>query len=509
MKKIAIGIAAVIIIGGIAGYFFYQSQRPHPSFATVAQGPIVQQVLATGNLESPTTIDLAFQNAGKLTLLAVRVGTRVAAGDVLARQDASVLQAQLRQAEAAVTTETARLDALRSGATPQTIAVSQAALTSAEQALANSYAGVPNTIDDAYAKANDAARNQLAPFFSLPESYNPRLTFSVNDLQVVNDIQNARATASTELNSWQRELDSVPRTASAAALDVALQNAKKHLAAIGNLTSLSLTAVTDEVGLDTATVAAYNTAATAAEAEVTTASAAVNAAEQAIAADRAAMEQAQASLALTVASSTPQDVQAQTAQVSQAEENVAAIQAQISQTVLTAPSDGVITDTNGNVGENVMPGSSVVSLMPENALEVKVNVSEDNIVGVRVGQPAQISLDAFPAGRFWNGTVVRIDPAQTIIGGAVYYKTTIVFDQSDPAMKPGMTANVLIETGYASSTLSVPASAIQRNGTSTFVQVDRGGEIVDQPVIIGLKSQDGMIELLGGVTAGEQVVTGN
>lgn len=509
MKKILLAAVIAIVVLGIAGYFFYQSKQSHYSLATVERGAIIQQVLATGNLQSPTTIDLAFQNAGKLTVLNARVGQRVAAGDTLAKQDTSVLQAQLRQAEANVAAQTAQLQQLQSGATPQSIAVARAAVANAEQTLANIYTGAPSTIDDAYTKANDAVRNQLASFFSSPESANPRLTFLINNSQVLNEIQSARTTAGVELNAWQSEINGMTATASTSILGTALRQASSHLALIKDLTNLSLAALTDEVGLDPATVAAYKTSATAGSAEVNAAVTAMSTVQQLIASGRAGVAQAEADLGLAAASSTPQNIQAQEAQIAQATASASAIKAQIDQANLVAPSDGIITDTHGSVGENIMPGVSVVSLMPKNALEVKVNVAEENIVGVHVGQPAQISLDAFPAETAWTGKVVSIDPAQTIVGGAVYYQTTILFDKPDPGMKPGMTANVLIETGSASSTLFVPASAIQRNSTTTFIQVYRDKTFTDQAVTTGLKSQSGMIEILSGAQEGEQIVTGS
>jgi HlyD family secretion protein len=289
---------------------------------------------------------------------------------------------------------------------------------------------------------------------------------------------------------------------------LALVNATDYLLPIQNLMNKALTALTDEVGLSATTVATYKTAAMDGLNEVNTAITEVNAAQQTIASEEAAVAQAEAQLAVTTASSTPQDVAVQQAQVAQAQASVAAIEAQIGQSTLTAPTDGVVTETNGDVGENVTPSIVIVSLIPDRALEVKLNISEDNIVGVKTGQSAQISLDAFPVGTTWPGKVVSIDPAQTTVGGAVYYQATILFDKPDPSVKPGMTANVLIETGSATSTLFIPASGIQTNGTSTIVQIYQNGKVVDQNVATGLKSQNGMIEITSGVTEGQQVITG-
>jgi multidrug efflux pump subunit AcrA (membrane-fusion protein) len=202
MKKIIyIGIAIIIVI--VAGYFIYQSKQPHYSFATVERGPIVQQVLSTGNVQSPTTIDLSFQNSGKLIALNASVGQKVDAGDILAKQDTTVLQAQLAQAQANVSGQTAKLSQLQTGATTQTIAVSRTALDAAQQSLANAHSGIPSVLADAYAKANDAVRTQLADFFSTPEGNNPQLTFNVSDSQLSNDIQSGRLSVNANLSTWR------------------------------------------------------------------------------------------------------------------------------------------------------------------------------------------------------------------------------------------------------------------------------------------------------------------
>ena len=507
MKKIIIG-AVIVIAAAVGGYFIYRSRQPHYVFATATQGGIVQQVLATGNVQSPTTINLSFQNSGKLTALNVSTGDSVRAGDVLAREDASVLQAELVQGQANVAAQQAKLDLLQTGATTQTIAVSQTALATAQQALANSYTGIPNAVNDAYTKANDAVRNQLAAFFSEPEQSNPQLTFLVSDSNLQNTIQSTRVAASTELNGWQAQLASTTATAGNTALDAALQDAADHLSVVQNLMQLSNTALTDEIGLSASSLAAYKVSATAGTTEVNAAIAEISAAQQMIATEETAIAQAQAGLNLTTASSTPQDVQAQQALVAQAQASVAATQAQIAQTVLSAPVAGTITQTTGDVGETVSPSDVVVSLIPESALEIKANISEDDIANVQVGQTTTITLDAFGDNTQWTGNVVEIDPAQTTIGGAIYYQATILFDQADSRIKPGMTANVWIETGSASSTLIVPASAIETDGTSTEVQIVENGKVTTQSVTTGLEDQNGMVQIVSGLSAGDQVITG-
>ncbi len=501
------GVVIIAVIGG--GLYYHNASKSKYQLATVTRGSITQEVLASGNVQSPTTTDLHFQTGGKLTALDVAVNQKISAGQVLAQQDTSILQAQLAQAHAAVAGAQATLQKLESGATPQTIAVSNAALATAEQGLQNSYTTVPTTLADAYTKANDAVTSQLALIILNAQTATPQLAFAVNDSQVASDVITQRVQVGAELSAWQAELSGIQGVSDTSALDQLLAQADAHLAPIQILLSTAVTAVADNTSLSAANAATYRSSSSVGLSETNAAIAEIRALEQTIASQKSSIAQAQAQLELTSASSTGNDIAVAQAGVAQAQANVAVIEAQIKDLEIVAPTDGVVTATNGNVGEVVAPTTAVVSIMPQGILQVKVNVSEDNIVGVALGQSARIELDAFPSGTEFAGTVSEIDPAQTVIGGAIYYQTTLLFDQQYPGVKPGMTANVWIDTGYATSTLIVPASAIAHSGTSVSVQVYQNGLVTMHPVTIGLKDQNGNVEITSGLSQSEQVVTGS
>ena len=156
-----------------------------------------------------------------------------------------------------------RRSSMRSGRARRrrTIAVSQTALAAAEQALANTYAGVPNILNDAYAKSNDAVRNQLAAFFPNPERNNPQLTFSVSDSQVLNNINRSCAFREREPRSvagenWRATSASF-RTARSMRR---FTSASNYLLPVqGLMNNAHCTALTDEVNLSASTVATYKT----------------------------------------------------------------------------------------------------------------------------------------------------------------------------------------------------------------------------------------------------------
>lgn len=498
-------IGAVVLMLG--GYLIFSATRPHAyATATVTRGAIQEEVLASGHVESPTVAGLSFKGSGKLVALPVYVGQHVAAGDVLARQDTSILSAQLSQAQAQVNAATAVLTKLQTGATPQAIAVAQASVNAAQLALANAYGTVATTLSDAQTKGNDAVVNQLARFFTDAQTDNPKLTFLVSDFGLANRIVAERATANSELAAWQKE--TVPPVSATAALDAALASADAHLGALLALGNDAVAAVAASSGLSTTDAATYRTSAATGLAELQAARTEIETLIHAIAADKSAVASTQANLNLTTASSTASDISAQQATVAAAQANVSAVEAQMSDLSIVSPFSGVVTDTTGSLGEIVGPATTVVSLMPDARLEVKANVSEDNIVNVKVGDPASIELDAFSDTSGFPGHVSAIDPSETNEGGAVYYQTTLLFDTLPAGVRSGMTANVWIETASSTDALIVPASALSATGTTTTVEVLEHGAPITRAVTTGIKSQTGMVQILSGLSEGETVVTG-
>lgn len=493
------------VVGGV-GYYAILSRAPQYVTATVERTAITQEASASGNVKSPTTIDLQFQASGRITYLAVDTGDRVSAGEVLARQDESILEAQLREAQASVAAEQAQLESLKEGTRPEQIAVTLAQIASDQITLAQGNQALINAIQTAFVQSDDAIHNKVDQFFNNPRSANPILLFSTNDSQLVSVIQVERLSMEKSLLAWQSALSGLNNQDD---LSTAVTQAQQNLAAVKQLLLDANTALNNAITTAQTTstnISIWITNVATARTNINTAISGLTTAVTVQQTALAQLQKDQKSLALEQAGSTGATIAAQEARVARAQANVAAIQAQIAQTRLISPVNGTVARVVGNIGETVQPGTVVVSIIPAEKLQVDVNLSEDNVGAVRPGQPVSISLDAFPEST-WQGVVAKIDPAQTIIGGAVYYKTTVLFDQPDERVKTGMSANVLIQTGMASSTLVVPASALRQGADGWYVEIyDRGG-VTEQLVTVGLKSRDGTIEILSGLSEGQAVVT--
>ncbi len=500
------GAIAVVVVVGLVYVIYSKSSSGTYQFVDVKSGSITQEVSVTGNATPVSSVDLAFQNSGTISAVNYPVGSRINAGDVIARLDASGLEAQLAQSQADVDTQQANLASLQVGSTQQEIQVSQAAVANAEQSLANDYMSVPNDVIQAYAEGDDAIRGQLAALFNISngETSNPTLTFQTNNPQDQNTATDGRIQVAVELNNWQTELQSMNADSSTSTLDTFLSEASSHLNVIQSFLIEMATIVNNSRGVSQ-NATTYQTDVTAAINEVNTAITSINTITQAIATQKTVVQQQVVALNKTLAGSTPQAIQAQQAEVEQAQASVKNIQTEISKMVMIAPINGVITAQNAKIGQIASAGATLVSIISDNNLEVDADVPEIDIGKLSVGDPVSMTMDAFP-GETFSGKVFYVDPAQTLVQGVVDYLVKVSFDKTDLRIKSGLTVNLNIETQTDTNALILPQFAVIQNDSGAFVEIVKNNAVVQVPVTLGIQDQSGNVEITSGVTKGEQVL---
>jgi RND family efflux transporter MFP subunit len=327
MSKKILAVVGIIVFGGV-GFFIIQGKNTISyELATVELGDMIQEASVSGKIESPTKVKLQFKNSGEIIFLKAEVGQKVKAGEVLAKQDTSLLYAQLNQ--------------------------SQAALKNQEYKLRSREENNIKNYDDKY------------------------------------------------------------------------------------------------------------------------------------------------------------DIKAQEALVKQAQSDIELQRAKINETVLVAPIDGFIVAADSEIGEIAKPETIIASIISDDKLQIDVDIPEVAIANVKIGQMARITLDAFADGSEWTGRVVDIDSAETIKGGATYYKATIFFDKEDTRFKSGMTANLWIRTDFSENTLFMPISALQKKDNKDIARVLEAKQVKEKEVVTGIKNNSGMIEIISGLSEGEQIVLGD
>jgi len=217
---------------------------------------------------------------------------------------------------------------------------------------------------------------------------------------------------------------------------------------------------------------------------------------------------AEAQLNQLKAGTRSQDINLAQAQVSQAQASQGLIRNQINNNAIKAPIDGTITKKNYEVGEQFSSAKPVFSLLGVNNFEIEVDVSEADITKVAINDQTEITLDAFGEDVKFYGQVNFIEPAETVIQDVIYYKVKINFDGKDKDVKSGMTANANITTAKKDNVLIVPSRAIiEKNGSGKFARVLVLEQVKEAPVTIGLRGDNGLVEILSGLNENDIVIT--
>jgi RND family efflux transporter MFP subunit len=193
--------------------------------------------------------------------------------------------------------------------------------------------------------------------------------------------------------------------------------------------------------------------------------------------------------------------------------------ANLENTVIRAPFSGTVLRKEAEIGEVVAPSvgggltrGAVVTMADLTTLEVEVDVNEAYIARVRNGQPAKITLDAYPDTSF-RGRVRQVVPTADRQRATVQVKVSIV--DRDPRILPEMGARVdfldtaRVATGAAAGAprFRLPAAAVRELNGATVVWVIRGGRLESRAVEAGPVS-GGFREIDSGLSGGELLLTG-
>ena len=215
----------------------------------------------------------------------------------------------------------------------------------------------------------------------------------------------------------------------------------------------------------------------------------------------------------------------------QAQASFTKVKRNLSYATITSPIDGVVISRAVEEGQTVAAGFETPTLFTIAKdladMQVIADVDEADIGQVKEGQSVTFTVDAYPDDVF-NGKVQQVRLEATTTSNVVTYEVVITAPNPDLKLKPGLTANVTINTLEEKDVLAVPTKALRFNpdpelleeigvtvtgsqaadGEDTrTVWVWKGNEISPKTVTTGHTSGD-KTGITGGLTDGEEVVTG-
>jgi HlyD family secretion protein len=255
------------------------------------------------------------------------------------------------------------------------------------------------------------------------------------------------------------------------------------------------------------------------------------------------------------------------AQVDESEGLLKQAKDSLSKTSIYSPMDGTVSSRSSEVGERVQSssqfaGTEIMRVADLSSMEVRVNVNENDIVNVKVGDPVQISIDAYPDRKF-KGVVRELAASAANAGGSgsgasaasgtvsdevTNFIVKIRVTDKDVALRPGMSGTADIETQSVKDAVAVPIQSVtvrdatgmtadkleeqkakeahDRSGNDLDVatakedaQRDRdkllkvvfvrdGDKVRQQRVETGI-ADNAVIEIKSGIKAGDEVVSGS
>ena len=157
----------------------------------------------------------------------------------------------------------------------------------------------------------------------------------------------------------------------------------------------------------------------------------------------------------------------------QAAANLAQAKLNLSYATIYSPTDGVVLSRAVDVGQTVAASLQAPTLftIAEDLARMQIDtaVSEGDVGRLVEGMKATFTVDAFP-GRQFNGQVRQVRNAPTTTQGVVTYDAVIDVDNSDKALRPGMTANVTFVLAQVADAIKIPNSALRFKPTREQIQ---------------------------------------
>jgi HlyD family secretion protein len=190
--------------------------------------------------------------------------------------------------------------------------------------------------------------------------------------------------------------------------------------------------------------------------------------------------------------------------VAEAQANAETVNAKARYAVIQAPASGQLIGRNVEVGDVVQAGKVLMTLSPEGAMQLVVQIDEKNLRLMALGQQALASADAYPQQPF-KAQVAFINPGINAQTGAVEIKLDVLEPQKD--LKQDMTVSVDLVVARQPQVLALQVARVNEiSGASPWVWLVQAGHAVRRPVRLGLRG-GAWAEVLEGLREGDAVIT--
>jgi len=191
--------------------------------------------------------------------------------------------------------------------------------------------------------------------------------------------------------------------------------------------------------------------------------------------------------------------------VNSAQTQVSLAKRNLTYTVVSAPMAGYVSDRTADVGEYVSPQQKVATIVSLNPLRVRIDIPEQSIPQIHVGESVSVAVAAYPERNF-AGRIARVSPNVTANSRTMTVEAEV--ENSKAELKPGQFATVRILLPQSEPAVLVPQRSLRTISGSTYVFVIKNG-FAEQRLVQPGQIEGDMVELKTGVKPDEVVAITN
>ncbi|MEG8220139.1 efflux RND transporter periplasmic adaptor subunit [Sphingomonas sp. HH69] len=170
---------------------------------------------------------------------------------------------------------------------------------------------------------------------------------------------------------------------------------------------------------------------------------------------------------------------------------------------LVAPHAGLVVRRAVEPGTTVVAGQAVIEIIDPSQLWINVRFDQTQSAGLAAGQQVRIALRSRPDAPL-SGIIERVEPMADALTEEVLAKAQFTVTGGLPAI--GELAEVTVALPAQARSLAIPNAAVHRIDGQVGVWVVRDGDLVFAPVRLGAQDLEGWVEVLHGLTRGEDIV---
>jgi RND family efflux transporter MFP subunit len=501
----------------IFGIFFFRNSDTKIEIGRLETDNMEEIVSVSGSVVPNQESSLAFEKSGRIQNINVKVGEKVYAGQVLASISGNTDYAGVLNAKAQLDAAEANLQDAKNGPSRTDLAVRQASVDAAQASINSDYSAISDTIRSINTDLTDILGNQIGNFFSQTSS-SYRLSFNSCNQSLQSQIERDRWILDSKIKSLSELSSSFSLSSLGAETDIDSYvdqmgvEVYETTVSVSNMLDDIHKLITSSCSLAETTLDKHRVSISSARSSISKAISNINTLKSKIISDRNALSSANSLLAQTKAGNTPEKIKSLEALVGQARAGLVSAESINTRNFIIAPFDGTITAVNINLGEISSPNIPAIKVISLNDLELKIKLSEADLVKVKAGNKAKVYLDTYGDSVVFSGVVSEVDPAPTNEGNISTYYAKIDFTNMDERIRSGMNGSADIVTTKKDNANFILAKYLRVDGTSTTVKVikdinklkktssdNNDSNIEIKNVELGIRSSDGKIEILSGL----------